>query len=819
MSHWTSELRYASRKLLRSPGFTLVAAFTLALGIGATTAIFSVVNAVLLRQLPFHEPERLVGLWHAAPGIGIDQFEQSSGTYLIYREETRSFAGIAAYRGGAVNLSAADTPERVGAAEVTASFVPVLGVQPVLGRWIAEEEDAPGRSRVAVIGEGLWRRRFGGDRNVTGRAIQIDGISHEIIGVMPGTFRFPDAETQLWTPMALDPARAAAFEFNMNVIARLGPGVSHEDAQRDLQRVVPRLIERYPSFVTKEMFAGMRISTVVHSLRDDVVGDVARVLWVILGTAGFVLLIACANVANLFVVRSEGRQKEVAVRTALGAGTRDVLRFALAESLLLAALAGLTGLSVAVVGTRLLAQLGPQSLPRIAELSIDARVLVVAGMVTIVAGVLFSLFPVARYRVMSLAAALKESGRGSTSGRERHRTRSALVVAQVALALVLLAGAGLMARSFYELRRVDPGFDPSNVLTVRLALPGATYADDAGRARFYAQLIDRIRAIPGVRHAALITKLPLLPDGNNNTAAFFEDQNLGPNDIPGVYPHVQVSDGYFEAMGVPLVAGRGFEMPERDRGSDGVLISETLARKVWKDPLRAIGRRMRNTPRAPWYTVIGVARDVHSSSLDQPADEMVYYPMRPAAADTTTGVRMNMSVVVRTTGDPMRALAAVRREVATLDAGLPLFNVRTMEDVMRTSTARTSFTLLLLSIASAVALILGAVGIYGVISYLVSLRTREIGVRMAFGARARDVGWLVTRQGLGLAAIGVVIGVGASMVITRALGSLLFGVAPGDPLTLGASAVALLLAACAASALPALRATRLDPVEALRAEG
>jgi putative ABC transport system permease protein len=819
MSHWTSELRYATRKLVRSPGFTLVAALTLALGIGATTAIFSVVNAVLLRPLPFHQPERLVGLWHSAPGIGIDQFEQSEGTYLTYRDETHSFTGIAAYRVGAVNLSATETPERVGAAEVTASFAPVLGVQPVLGRWIAEEEDAPGRSPVAVIGEGLWRRRFGGDRGIIGRAIRIDGVSHEIVGIMPGTFRFPNAETQLWTPMAIDRARAAAFDFNMNVIARLETGISHEDAQRDLQRVIPRLIERYPTFITKEMFAGMRLSTIVHSLRDDVVGDVARVLWVILGTAGFVLLIACANVANLFVVRSEGRQKEVAVRTALGAGTRDVVRFALAESLLLAALGGIAGLSVAVLGTRLLAQLGPQSLPRLAELSIDSRVMAVAALVTVLAGLLFSLFPVLRYRVMSLAVALKESGRGATSGRERHRTRSALVVAQVALALVLLAGAGLMARSFSELRRVDPGFDPSNVLTVRLALTGGAHADDAARARFYSQLVDRVRSIPGVREAAIISKLPLLPDGNNNTAAFIEDQNLGPNDLPGVYPHVQISDGYFETMGISLLAGRSFETRERERGSDGVVISEALARKVWKDPLRALGRRVRTTPRTPWYTVIGVVKDVHSTSLDQTADEMVYYPMRPAAGDTVAAVRSNMSVVLRTAGDPMGALAAVRREVAALDAGLPLFNVRTMDDVMRASTARTSFTLLLLSIASAVALVLGAVGIYGVISYLVSLRTREIGVRMAFGARARDVGWLVTRQGLVLAAIGVVIGVGASIVVTRALGSLLYGVAPGDPLTLGAAALALLVAAVAASALPALRATRMDPVQALRSEG
>ncbi|MEJ7810812.1 MAG: ABC transporter permease, partial [Gemmatimonadaceae bacterium] len=769
MSRWVQELRQVAWKLARTPGFTFVSVLTLALGIGATTAIFTVVNGVLLRPLPYPEPERLVGLWLAAPGIGVEQVGQSDGTYFVNRSEARTLEGIGVYEAGAVNLTGGSEPERVTASWITAGLLPVLGVRPAQGRWIAEAEDRPGAPPVALIGAALWRRKFGADPAIVGRIIQVDGISREIVGVMPDRFALPDAATQLWLPLAFDPAHVQAFSFNYTGVGRLRRGVSMEDARRDLQRLLPVLPERYPSFVSKDLFAKVRFATLVHPLRDDVVGDVGRVLWVILGTAGVVLLIACANVANLFLVRAEGRQKEIAVRSALGASQSDLLRLALTESLLLAAVGGALGVTLAWSGVRALVRAAPVALPRLAEVSVDARTLAVAALVAVLAGLLFSVLPILRYRAISLAGALKEGSRGSTSGRERHRARNALVVSQVALALVLLAGAGLMARSFSRLRAVDPGFDAARLLTVRLALPNAAYPRGAERARLFSRLVDRLRETPGVRAAAAVSKMPLLPDGRSNTAVWIESLRAGPNDMPPVHDIAMATDGYFKTMGIALREGRDFEPAERERGTDAVVVSDALARHHW--PGRsAIGQRLRPSPAGPWYTVVGVVASVRGAGLEHPPEEMVYFPMVPmvpVAGDTFVDVNHNMSLAVRTEGDPRSAIAALRREVRALDAGLPLFNLRTMDDVLHGSTVRTSFTLLLLGVASGVALLLGAVGIYGVISYTVSLRTREVGVRMALGARARDVAWMVTRQGIALALLGVALGLGGAVALTR----------------------------------------------------
>ncbi|MFN2399371.1 MAG: ABC transporter permease [Gemmatimonadaceae bacterium] len=819
MSRWMHELRQVTRKLARAPGFTTVSILTLALGIGATTAIFSVVNGVLLRPLPYPDPERLVGLWHTAPGIGIRQVEQSEGTYFLYRGENRAFEGIGAYDEDAVNLTGGDEPERVASVSITAGLLPILGIPPLRGRWITEAEDQPGVPPVALIGESLWRRKFDADPGIVGRTIQVNGVSREIVGVMPATFGFPQTETQLWTPIAFDQSRVNAYDFSYSGIARLRRGVTLESARRDLQRLVPLIPERYPvSFVTKEMFTELRLTPQVHPLRDDVVGDVGRVLWVILGTAGCVLLIACANVANLFLVRAEGRQKEVAVRTALGAGGADLLRLALTESLFLAALGGAVGIGLAIGGIHALVRLAPTSVPRLAEISVDARVLGVAALVTVLAGLFFSVLPLVRYRAMSLASMLREGGRGSSAGRARHRARNSLVVAQVALALVLLAGSGLMARSFWRLRSVDPGFHVTNVLTLRLALPGATYPGHGDRARFYSRLVDRLRELSGVVAAGAVGKLPLRPEGESNSGTWIEDGAGGPDAVPPMHPNTPATDGYFKAMGIALLEGRDFAPAERERASGAVIVSEAFARHYWKEE-SAIGKRVRPVPTAPWYAIVGVVGSVRGEALEKPPEEMIYYPMVPIAGDTGSGVPYSMSFVVRTTGDPRAAMAAVRREVRALDTGLPIFNLHPMEEVIRGSMARTSFTLLLLGIASAVALVLGAVGIYGVISYTVSLRTREIGVRIALGASSSDVGWLVTRQGIALALIGVALGLGGAFGLTRLLRTLLFEVSPIDPLALGAASVALITVAAVASALPALRAAKVDPVEALRSEG
>jgi putative ABC transport system permease protein len=820
-----SQIRPTLRRLARAPGFTTISILTLGLGIAGTTAAFSVVNAVLLRPLPYREPERLVQLWHTAPGLGVLEVEQSDASYIQYHDKaTRSFQSVACYHYESVNLTGGQEPERIASAAVTATFLPTLGVVPSLGRNFTEDEDRPGGPSAVILSHALWQRRFGGDPSILGRPIQIDGVAHEVVGVMPATFHFPHATTELWTPMAIDRANLNTGNFNRNAIGRLRPGVTIKAAEAEMQPIMMRLPDDVPGLMTRAMFEQAKIQVVIHSLRDDVIGDIRPILFTVLGTVAFVLLIACANVANLFLVRAEARTKEVAVRSALGATPKAIVTIYLGEGLVLAAAGAALGVVLAYGALRLLLRLAPTGLPRASEIGIDLMSLGVAAAIAVVTGVFFSAVPFFRAGKSELTPMLRDSTRGSTSGRERQRVRNSFVVAQVALALILLVGSGLLARSFQRMRQVDPGFKAENVLTLRLSIPPATYPTTGDITRFYYQLMTRLAAVPGVQAVGASNKIPLAVGGESHSGVWAEDRPLAKGELPSVHLAVSVTQDYFTAMRIPVIEGRTFRDDGSARAPHEMIVSRSLARHFWPNE-SAIGKRVKTGgPDAAWSTVVGVVGDVHDESLTKPAEETIYQPIisvvqaSPGQPDTTVAEN-TMTVVVRTTGNALSVFPSIRREIWGIDRNLPLVNVRAMSDVVASAMARTTFTLIMVGAAAGMALLLGAIGIYGVISYMVSLRTREIGVRMALGAQSTEVRRMVVRQGLVLAVIGVGIGLAGALALSRLISSLLYGIAPHDPLTLGATAIVLLAVAAVASWLPATRAARIDPLEALRADG
>jgi predicted permease len=825
-----SALRSTARGFARSPGFLLITVLTLGLGIGATVAIFTVINAVLIRPLPYPDPERIVWVTQTAPGMGLEEAALSDGTYLLYRNENKVLEDLGIYWQGAVTLTGRLTggePERVGAARITPSILEVLGAATIVGRPFAEEDGKAGAEPVALLSHGLWQRRFGGDPKVLGSVIQVDGVTRRIVGVLAEGFHFPSAEEEMWIPMVIDPANLQPGNFNYGGVGRLKPGVTTGRATKELTALVWRLPEVLgPDSITRGMIEQAKLGVLAKPFRDHIVGDVGRTLWVLLGGVGLILLIACANVANLFLVRAEGRQREVAVRTAIGASRWEIARVFLGESLALALLGGLLGLALAAAGVRLLLALQPPGIPRLDEIGIDAAVVGFSLLLALLTGLFIGGFAALRYGSPDLVPALKEGGRGGTVGRARHRARQALVVTQVALALVLLVGAGLMVRSFRGMASVDSGVEPAGVLTVRLDLPEAEYGQPARTARFYTGLLERVRAIPGVTRAGTVTILPLSNE-NSMSSHSVEDHPLRPDDLPPMLGTRFASPGYFEAMGIPLLEGKSFERIDPDAPHDGVVVSRSVAQRFWPRG-SALGKRL--SPGGPgatiaqWYTIVGVVGDVREQGLHAKPVEAVYYPVRHANPDGTGAagewVPRDFTLVVRARAgmDPLTLVKPVREAVWSIDPKLPLADVRTMEDVVERSLARVSFTMLLLAIGAIVALALGAVGIYGVISYVVSQRTQEIGVRMALGAQPGEVSGMVLKEGLVLALLGIGLGIAAALAVTRFMRALLFEVSATDPATF--AAVPLLLAAVAllASWLPARRAAAVEPLEAIRYE-
>ena len=825
MSTLSSTLRAAVRRLARTPVFTIAALVTLAVGIGANTAIFSVVNGVLLKPLPYEDPERLVGTWHAAPGLGFETLNQSPALYFTYRAESRLLEEVALWDNQTISVTGLDRPEQVPALLVTDGFFPLLGVGAARGRVFSREDDSPGAAPTIVISHGYWRQAFGGDPGVIGRTLTVGGRAREIIGVLPEGFRFLDHDASIYYPPQFDPAELFVGNFSYQGIARMKPGVTTEQVKAELEPLVRVAMQRYPGPISESMLEQARFAALIRPLKADQIGDVGSVLWVLLGTVAMVLLIACANVANLFMVRAEGRVRDVAVRTALGAGRRHVAAQFLGESVLLGLAGGVVGLGLAWAGIKLLVALAP-ALPRLHEVTLTPTVLGFTLAISVLAGLLFGAIPLLRYGRPNLTSALKEGSRGTTGGRERHRARNGLVVAQVALALVLLVGSGLMVRSFQALRAVSPGFErPEEIFTFRISVPGAVVEDPAQVALLYEQVHANLAAIPGVRAVGGTSSITM-DRYDSNDPVLVEDQPVEPGQLPPVRRLKWVLPGYFETMENRLVAGRTLTWSDIHRRADVALVTEDFAREHWDDARQAVGRRITigidlatdGEPR--WREIIGVVGAVHDDGVDQAAVPVVYWPA--AIEDFWEPglmVQRGMAFTLRTAPERMGTLLPqVQRAVWDVNANLPIASVRTVEEIRAQSLARTSFTLVMLGIAAAVALLLGAVGLYGVISYSVSQRSREIGVRMALGAQRSDVSRMVVGEGMALAGVGLAVGLVAAFGATRLMSSLLFGVRAADPLTYGSVALLLAGVALLASWLPARRATGLDPARTLRQE-
>jgi putative ABC transport system permease protein len=802
------------RGLARSPQFTLAAILTLALAIGTNASIFSVVQGVLLKPLRFQDAGRLVVLRHSAPGLGYDDFGISPGLYLLYRGESAAFAASGIYADASVNLTGEDTPpERTAAARASRDVFTTLGVAPAAGRVFDEEEDRPGGAPVVLLSHGLWQDRFGSDPSIVGRTVRVDGEARTVVGVMPASFEFPGRNTRLWLPLALDTTDRSYGNFSFQAVARLRGGIAAEQAESRLQPLLGRLGEDAEDVGDFRAFmdAG-RLAAVVAPMKESVVGDVSRALWILLGTVGFVFLIACANVTNLFLVRAEARQKEMAVRSALGAGRSRLIGHYAAESLAIAGAGGVLGLALTWAALRGLLAVAPPNIPRLHEVSIDPVVLAFTVGVTLLAAVLLGILPALRLTSPDLLSTVSRSSRGATAGRERHRARQTLVVVQTALALVLLVGSGLMVRSFQNMRALEPGFESSDAFTFRLSLPSSTYPDAASVAQFHAGLLERLRALPGVE-AAGATSHPPLGGCCSGTAHVIEDQPVEPGQLPPMFWYSTVADGYFEAMRIPLVSGRLFDTSDRDPERHNVIISDALARQAWPDT-DPVGRRIRLSGQPDvWYTVAGVVGSVRDQQLEREPSQMVYYPI----VHGVSGQLRSMTYVIRTPATEAIAPLA-RAQVWAIDPDLPVAASATYEKIVADSMVRLSFTMLALVAASIIALILGAIGLYGVISYIVTQRTNEIGIRLALGARPAEVRRMVVMQGARLVALGLFAGFAGALVLTRLMQGMLFGTAPTDPLTFISVSAVLVGIALLASYMPARRAARIDPAASLKME-
>jgi putative ABC transport system permease protein len=818
-----SRLTRVLRRLVRVPLFTTVAAMTLAVGIGANTAIFSVVYGVLLKPLPFRQPDRVVGVWHTAPGINIPLLNQSPATYLTYRDSSRVFEDIGLWDTAAASVTGSGEPERISVLLVTDGVLPLLGVQPFLGRSFDRIDDSRAAPERVMLAYGYWQRKFGEDRNILGRLIQVDGTPREVIGVLRPDFRFLNTNPQMVLPFRFDPSQVFVGNFSYQGVARLKPGVTIEQANADVARMLPLTLERYrlPPGFTRKMFDDARIGPLVRPLAEDVIGNVRRVLWVMLGTVAIVFLIACANVANLFLVRAEGRQQELAVHAALGASWRRLTTEILSESVTLGLLGGAVGLLLAYAGVAALRWSAPQGLPRIDDITIGAPVLMFAVLISIFAGLIFGLIPVLRFASPNVAGALKEGGRLSSAGRERHRVRNTLVVGQIALAVILLVASGLMIRTFQAMRHVEPGFTrPEQVLTLRVSIPESLVRDAGQTALMHEHIAERIAQIPGVRSVGLSTSITL-DAGSSYDPVTVEDFPTPEGRIPPIRRFKWLGAGYVETMGNRVLAGRTFTWTDIHNRAHVAIVNEKFAREYWKDPAAALGKRIKVAPANPWRTIIGIVGDERDDSLARPSPATVYWPMlQEKFWDEPVAVQRTIGYVVRserTGSEPL--LKEIQQAVWSVNPNLPVARVRTLERVRDESMAQTSFALVLLAISSAVALLLGIVGIYGVLAYIVTQRTREIGIRMALGAAERDVSRLFLRYGLLLTSIGVVLGLIGAAATTRVMEALLYGVSAVDPATYAIVAVCLAAVTLLASYVPASRAARIEPAVALRRDG
>jgi putative ABC transport system permease protein len=810
-------MRYGVRMMLKKPGFTFVAVITIALGIGATTAIFSVVNGVLLKSLPYPEAQRLVVINETSkesPTMAV-----AYQNYLDWRAQQTVFEDLAARMPAGGIITGDGEPERVIGRYVTASFFPTLGIQPHIGRFFTEEEDRPGAQRVMVLSYALWQRRYGADASALGKAIQYSGDSWTIVGVMPANFDFY-GQTNLNNDIFIPLGRSASERFMQNrnthttsVLARLKPGVTREQAESELKAIAGQLAEQYPA-----SNAGNSIR--IRTFLEDYVGDVRPGLLMIVVAVGLVLAIACANVANLLLARAASRRKEVAVRMALGASRWQIVRQLLTESAMLALAGGTLGLFIAMWGVELLISLNPDALPRVEEITIDPNVLGFTLLVTLLTSVLFGLAPAMQTTKVNFQDTLKEGGRQSSVSGSHQRLRSALVIAEVALSLVLLVGAGLLLRSFQQLMLVDPGFDARNVLTMRMRLNDGKYPESAQSIAFLNEVTRRVEALPGVVQASVTTGFPFGRGGDDTYWVEGEPEPRQPGEWSTAVTHA-VGENYYKTMGIALLAGRYFTEQDNANSSPVVIVDDSLVEKHFPQQSldSAIGKRLRfSGTNEQWREIVGVVRHVRQNSLDEEGFPGIYRPWMQLEPTFLTSMSRAMDLVIKTNTEPTSYLAAIKQEVQAVDKDQPLANVNTLEALLAQSIATRRFNLMLLAVFALVALLVGSVGLYGVMSYMVSQRTNEIGIRIALGARTSDVLGMVLKQGLVLTLTGIAAGIGASLLLTRLMSSLLFGVSATDPFIFTLVAALLAIVALIACFVPARRATKVDPMVALRYE-
>lgn len=799
------DLRYGARRLLKNPGFTLIAILTLALGVGANAAIFTVVNSVLLRPLPYKDADRLVILKDSwLPKF--PEFAAAPANFLDWKKENTVFERLVAFRFTSMNLTGKGDPERLTGFAVSEGFLAMLGVTPQYGRDFSAEENLVGKNNVIILNHGFWRQRYGGDPSIVNQTISLDGQSYVVVGVLPATFSFPGRDASYWTPLAFTPQQAQnRGGHNLGrVVGQLKPGVSVTQANAEMVAIAGRLAAQYP--------ANSGWSVNVTPLLDFTVRSVKPALYVLLAAVAFVLLIACVNVANLLLSRVAGRAKEIAIRSSLGASRGRIVRQLLTESLFLALLGGVAGLALAKWGLDLLLLLAPENLPRMSQVSLDGRVLGFTFLLTLLTGLVFGLVPALQASNPNLNEAMKDGGRGATEGKRGRLIRNSLVVVEVASALVLLIGAGLMIKSFWRLQHTNPGFNAQNVMTARVALPQRKYPESKQQEAFFTQLLEKLEATPGVQSVGASTLIPL--DGDDYIAGF-EIQDR-PSPAPGQGQSTiftAISDGYFKAMGIPLIRGRLFDKRDSSNSPHVALINETMAKKIFPNE-EPIGKRITFGNRddaSAWYEIVGVVGDVRHYSLDQPAPLQTYEPY-------TQQTFSYMSLAVRTTGDPAALGPAIRNQVHALDAEQPVANMKTLDALAAISSAQAQFSMTLLSVFASVALLLATIGVYGVLSYAVTQRSHEIGVRMALGAGRGDVLKMIAAQGMSLILIGAGIGLLGAYGLTRVMSTLLFEVSATDPVIFGAITLLLIMIALLACYIPARRATRVDPLVALRCD-
>ncbi|HVG31968.1 MAG TPA: ABC transporter permease [Pyrinomonadaceae bacterium] len=795
------DLRYGVRMLLKRPSFTFIAVLTLALGIGANTAIFSVINGVLLRPLPFSEADRLVRVYEKRLKLGRVRNSVSAPDFIDWRSQNRVFEDIAAYAPWSTNLTGGDEPQRLSGTVTSASLFSVLGVQPQLGRTFLAEEDQPNGNRVVILSHALWQRRFGADPGIVGKPIVLNGANFTVVGVMPAGFEFPSKETELWSPLGLDTAnqegRGSHF---LDVVARLKPGVTLQLAQSNMDAIAGELEKQY------QVNTGHGVN--IFPLYEEIVGNVRPALLVLLGAVGLVLLIACANVANLLLVRTVSRQKEIAIRATLGASRGRIIQQLLTESVLLGLLGGALGLLLAIWGTDLLINISPSNMPRISEITIDYRVLGFTFAISLLTGVIFGLLPALQALRVNVNDSLKSEGRGVVGSSSRSRARSVLIVTEIALALVLLVGAGLLIKSFKRLGEVDPGFKPDNVLTMQLSLPRSKYSKPEQQSAFLQQVLERIEAVPGVGSVSVVAGPPF---SGLTASRYFQIEGRPPRPAgEGLNAgYNAASPNYFQTLGIPLRRGRDFTKQDVMGTPEVVIINEAMARRFWPDE-DAVGGRLRIGEDA-WRTVVGVVGDVRHTGLDEEPKPEMFYPYLQSPLSF-------MTLMVRSTTDEKALRASIQREIRAVDPDLPVYGIKSMEQMISESVSPRRLNMILLTTFAVVALVMAALGIYGVMAYSVSQRTHEIGIRMALGAQRGDVLKMIVGQGMILTLMGIGIGLAASFGLTRLMRSLLYGVTATDPLTYIAVALVLGTVALMASLIPARRATRVDPMEALRYE-